>query len=185
MLIIDAQICLAFLFFVQSCTVSFAQDIKDIGEMQRMLAKSQQKLNRIRFVLPALEKDRPDFTRFGEGLTSESHETRNIKHRVDVVETEMFKIVQAGFTILKRQDDITFRIALRHKSFLAALPRDLTITSKSGSTIIKKTGKPIDRPIAPSPTYHVGPDFALAAGVSVFGKSQLGVLETLSLTSMP
>ncbi len=161
---INAPKCLVVLLMVHCGAMSSGQDSHDIAEMQRTLAEVRQKLTRIQRMLPVYEKDSQDFAKLSKGLTSAAEEMKRAKERVDVIEAEILQRIQAEFGNLKPCDEISWKVAPRHKAFFAALPEDPGITSSSGSTIIKKTGNPVDRKLVPPSAYHVCPDFALTAG---------------------
>jgi len=141
-----------------------AQDANGIADAQRSLSETQQKLAQILLMLPACEKGSGDVAKLKVKLKSVAQDVRDVKDLVDVIETEVHQLVKAGFADLKVRDDITWRVALRHYPFFATLPEDVEITSESQSAIIKKKGNSIDRPIAPSSSYHVCPDCVLTAG---------------------
>lgn len=152
---------MAAMLVTQLCVVAQAQDI---AKTQRSLVEIQDTLTRIRLLAPALTEQQRSSALLAAVPASVSEELHNFKERVRNVEQDLMKAITAKFVDLPVLENTAWRAAPRHGGFLPALPRDLAVTRDADVTIIKKTGNPVVRFPAPSPTYHVCPAIELTDG---------------------
>jgi len=137
---------------------------QDISRAHSILRDSQKSVGSIRLLSKSYQLGNPKLEQFSTDIASAIERLEESRKQLGTIEGELLNDFKASFAKLHVHEKLAWRVALRHKALLDEMPTNIKIQSKSQTVVIRKTGNPKGRPVAPSPTYHVCPDVPFEDG---------------------
>ncbi len=126
---------------------------QDISAANSILRDCQQSIAKIRILFRSYDRGDPIHGQFSSDVDAAIQQLKQSRNQFAKIEAAMLGRFKDSFAELHVCEDLPWRVAVRHKPFLAEQPIDVVIEGPANAVSIRKTV----REVSTAATYHVSP----------------------------